>query len=340
MVFHFNVMVGPRHMLLHLGFARVELTPLLTIGWVGVNIFFVLSGFLLTIHFAELLRRGPLAAVVPGYLRGRILRVVPAYWAQIAIFFALAWIAAGAPPPWMRYVPAHLVFLQNTTLASHSAISGVYWTLPVEFSFYLALPFVATWILGAPAGTRVRRAGVVALGALALSVSWRVLVHRLYADDSAARLFFASTTQFPGLAEQFAAGVAAATIFLAAGLPDGREDRRWALASDVLVIAGLAGLVGLMYLMHRRFEEYWSGSILFYAWHPAAAACIALLVMGVAACGRLARVVDAHGLGFARFAAPLALAVSALSYFAVERPFLRRKQGGDATARAGGGRLQ
>ena len=119
-----------------------------------------------------------------------------------------------------------------------------------------------------------------------------------------------------------------------------------------------------------RYLDYWAGSWLFYAWHAMAAACVALAAAGIAARGPLARALfenrvaiflgtvsyslylwhwpiadalaarlNAHAQGLARFtaiAAPLVLAAAALSYAAIERPFLRLKRArGGGAARAG-----
>jgi peptidoglycan/LPS O-acetylase OafA/YrhL len=363
--FHLNALVGPRAMGFYLGSIHVVLTPLLTIGWVGVDIFFVLSGFLLTIHFAELSRDAPMGAALPRYLRGRLLRVVPAYWAQIAVLAALAWAASGAPPAWLRYVPAHLFFLQNLAPESQSAVNGVYWTLPVEFSFYLVLPFAVSALAARGRGSPTARVAVLLAVALAVTIAWRAGAFALAGEAPSSLLFFAASTHLPGALDQFAFGVAAGWLFLEAGLPDASREPRWARRSDAMVALGLAGLVASMYLMHVAYLDYWAGSWLFYSWHSMAAACVAVAAAGIAARGPLARALfenrvavflgtvsyslylwhwpiaealaarfDAHGHGLARFAAlalPAAIAAAALSYFAVERPFLRLKR-----SRAGG----
>jgi peptidoglycan/LPS O-acetylase OafA/YrhL len=129
-------------------------------------------------------------------------------------------------------------------------------------------------------------------------------------------------------------------------------------ASNMLALVGLAGLVGLMYYLDSIYEIYWHGHAALFVWHSMVAASVALLVTGIALGGGLTRAlfenrlavflgtisysiylwhyplgiwimraIDMNGMTIARFLAitvPVIVAVSALSYYAVERPFLRK----------------
>ena len=363
--FHLNHYVTPRRLV----FAGLDLTPLVTIGWVGVNLFFVLSGFLITQHLLERFAHAPLRESWRPYLRDRILRVVPAYWAQLAILLAIAAFVAGSLPAWAPYVPAHLVFLQNFSNAGHSAINGVYWSLPVEFSFYLVAPFaiLLAWPQRYGRDAILRRAALVAVAGIAITVAWRAwALSRV--GSAPGELFWLVATQLPGAADQFAIGMAAAFAFVAAGLPDATRDPAWKRRSDALVLAGLAGMVGSMYVMDARYMDYWRATPLFFAWSSAQGIGMALLVAGVASRGPVARLLfenapivwlgtisysvylwhpilmphvakaigaEAHGLAYLSLhAVPVIVAASAVSYCAVERPFLRLKRGTGARARA------
>ena len=201
--FHLNGLMAPRRLTL----GPLDLTPLVTIGWVGVAVFFVLSGFLITAHLIERAATGEALETYPAYLRDRILRVVPAYWAQIAILFVVAWVAAGSVPEWAPAIPAHLAFLQNFRMGTHSAINGVFWSLPVEFMFYLVAPFLVAlaWRPQAPfAAVAARAAGVAAIG-IAIAVAWRAFAVRHFGGE-VSTLFWASATHLPGHTDQFALG--------------------------------------------------------------------------------------------------------------------------------------
>jgi peptidoglycan/LPS O-acetylase OafA/YrhL len=355
--FHLNGLMVPRRLTL----AGIDVTPLVTIGWVGVAVFFVLSGFLITVHLIERRASGGVLETYPAYLRDRVLRVVPAYWAQIAILFAIGWIATGSMPAWASTIPAHLAFLQNFRMDTHSAINGVFWSLPVEFMFYILAPFLValTWRPQASLAGIAARAAVVAAAGIAVAVAWRAFCVRHWGTD-VATLFWASATHLPGHTDQFAIGMAAALLFTAAGerAPHGR-------ASDALVVAGLVALAGSMYLIDFRVEDYWKDSALFHGWLTLAASAISLVVLGVAGRGPLARALfesrivlwlgtvsysvylwhwiigppigawlGASGrLVFGPVALAAILATAAASYYLVERPFLRMKRGAAGAAR-------
>ena len=355
LAFHLNGYIAEARLRAGFEGLSVDVTPLVSIGWVGVDVFFVLSGFLLAVHVIERLDRRSLAAVYPAYLRDRILRVVPAYWAQIAILFGVALVATGSTPEWAWTVPVHLFFLQNLWMAQ-GAINGVYWTLPVEFAFYLLLPFVAAWAARTDLREPIRRAALVAVLAVAIAIAWRAFAVAHYGHAGIPIVFWATAMHLPGAIDQFGIGVAAALLFLWRGAPDATRDPRWAHASNVLVVAGLAGLVGAMYTLDAFVGHFWKHSLLFYTWHSFAALAVAAMVAGVAAGGApenrpvvwlgtisysiylwhpvVAGWLDAGGgartqgrWGFALVAVPAVVAVSAASYYLVERPFLRRKRG-------------
>ena len=131
-------------------------------GWVGVDLFFVLSGYLIG---GQLL--APLAHDQPINLRRffarRALRILPAYLLVLAVYFFL--------PSWREYPEMSplwkfLVSVQNIGLHGGTAFSHA-WSLAVEDQFYLLLPLILLFV------NRWRRAAliipcVIVLGGIAL----------------------------------------------------------------------------------------------------------------------------------------------------------------------------
>jgi peptidoglycan/LPS O-acetylase OafA/YrhL len=110
-------------------------------GWMGVNLFFVLSGFLITWHLLRRWQTGAEPIVLREYLARRFLRIVPTYYVVLAV------TAAGVIPYYTvdqnlmgLQLAWHAAFLQDYL---PSSILGPFWSLGVEEKFYLAMPLVA-----------------------------------------------------------------------------------------------------------------------------------------------------------------------------------------------------
>jgi peptidoglycan/LPS O-acetylase OafA/YrhL len=349
MLFHVNAFAGPRILSVSVLGHDIPLHPLITVGWLGVTIFFVLSGFLLTTHLLSSIERGD-ERLLPRYFLARVRRVIPAYWAQIAILALVVVVVEHKAPDWLRYVPQHLVMLQNTSEFKSSIINGVYWTLPIEFAFYFVLPIIALRLgarAGVPDAAMYRLLALIYAACLAVGIAWRVMVFPLGGENIAW-----ISNQLPGTLDQFVLGTV-----LAAGLRRWRRahpDARAATASNVLTLAGLCGIVSLMYYLDAIHATFWERRhYAVYWWYSANALCVGAMVVGVALGGGVSRALFANpvsvavgtisyslylwhlpivlwllpvNLPYATFfavAIALTLAASALSYWLVERPFLR-----------------
>ncbi len=108
-------------------------------GLLGVDAFFVLSGFVISMSVAS-------GSWTVGYLlrfvAKRSVRLDPSYWAAIAIELALGWagvrfLGDQYPFPSLADIVAHLAYIQGVLHVRQ--ISDVFWTLCFEVQFYLLL---------------------------------------------------------------------------------------------------------------------------------------------------------------------------------------------------------
>jgi peptidoglycan/LPS O-acetylase OafA/YrhL len=118
-------------------------------GWVGVDLFFVLSGYLIggqllaqfqetgRIHFGRFYAR-------------RALRILPAYFVVLAVYFLLPdWRERPVISPLWKFI----LSVQNIDLRAGTAFTHA-WSLAVEDQFYLILPCLLYWLV------RSRRAAI------------------------------------------------------------------------------------------------------------------------------------------------------------------------------------
>jgi peptidoglycan/LPS O-acetylase OafA/YrhL len=125
-------------------------------GWIGVDLFFVLSGYLIGGQLLAPLARDQRINLGRFFAR-RALRIMPAYFAVLAIYFLL--------PSWREYAEMSqpfwkfLMSIQNVALHGGTAFSHA-WSLAVEDQFYLCLPFILLL------ASRSRRAALIILCAI------------------------------------------------------------------------------------------------------------------------------------------------------------------------------
>jgi peptidoglycan/LPS O-acetylase OafA/YrhL len=108
--------------------------------WLGVDLFMLISGWLLG---GQLLREAAGGTFdAPRFYFKRWLRTLPAYYVMLALLYFGGDPDFGRPLPW-RTILTHMAFLQ---LYLPPNLYGVSWSLCVEEHFYLLLPAVV-WLL-------------------------------------------------------------------------------------------------------------------------------------------------------------------------------------------------
>src|SRR5204862_6174289 len=109
-------------------------------GWIGVDLFFVLSGFLVSgLLFREYQRHG--SVNVSRFLVRRGFKIYPGFWVLLAVTVAFR-IAVGAPVP-QRQLMGEGLFVQNY-------MGGLWnntWSLAVEEHFYLLLALITACLV-------------------------------------------------------------------------------------------------------------------------------------------------------------------------------------------------
>lgn len=254
---------------------------LMAMGGMGVDIFFTLSAFLLSLPFAEALRRNQPRPDLRSYALRRFARIFPAYYLQIAVILVLALLGVGIGMPWSSPTPggvlAHLVLWINAWPLIPAYVP-TWWTLPVEFGFYLLLPWLASCLTD-------RRWYWLLLG-IALSLLYR---HVLLAAGLTRAEEVYWVDHLPGRLFQFLTGMLAAFFFTKLR----HQNRLPAPATrNVLIVFSLVLLLALPALGLLADGQIYHGSptrqpLLMY-WHLFASICVAVLLLCVSSGRNLA----------------------------------------------------
>jgi peptidoglycan/LPS O-acetylase OafA/YrhL len=171
------------------------------IGWMGVDLFFVISGFVIALSaFAEIDKHGPTAFRQP-FMRRRLVRIVPLHYLTCLVFVALVvpQIIFGG---FLGNALTHALFIHNLFPSFHGSINGSNWSLGVEMQFYIMMLMLAPWL---------QRANLWKVAAVFVLIAWSwrlgcTLLYPVVGDQDAGKLFMISS-QLPGALDEFVAGI-------------------------------------------------------------------------------------------------------------------------------------
>lgn len=141
--FHlWNAMGG---MALTFGFAggfTFGLRSLFHAGYQGVDLFFVLSGFVIAWPYVQRRQQKLDRYQLADFYARRYFRIAPVYYVSlivVVILIHLHWLHGLRS---VADILAHFLFLQNFVREWVVSLRAVYWTLPTEMSFYLLFPLL------------------------------------------------------------------------------------------------------------------------------------------------------------------------------------------------------
>jgi len=216
-------------------------------GWMGVDLFFVLSGFLITGILLETRRNDH---YFRNFLARRFLRIWPLYYLSLlALIVVLPLVLPSVPAElrsmqakqgWFWMYGANWLFARENGFGQTSG--GYFWSLAVEEQFYLAWPLVVYWL----SERALLRTSLTLLG---LSLALRIAL--AYAGTGSNALYTMTFTHLDGLALGSALSVAM------------RTPRLEARVSRIMPVAGCLAIPALVAI---RIAD---GNLLFWSHYMA-----------------------------------------------------------------------
>jgi peptidoglycan/LPS O-acetylase OafA/YrhL len=317
-------------------------------GFTGVDVFFVLSGFLLTLPFARAGLTEAAQQNLLNYCKRRLLRVFPAYYAQLAIILLVGtWFVTWKPVSGMSLL-AHMFMFFNMSSHPVSPLVGIWWTLPVELSFYLVLPFIAAFM-------RPTRWLFFLLICIVLSMVYRTWAVEHFVADTPDFVFLVAS-HLPGSLPEFLLGASAAMLVQWFDIKSIKPPSAWVL--DTLFMIGVAlAVIWLWLFVLPNGADFWAGHWTMVVAPVALGLPLSLMVISLYWGSRIGRILFAnpviyflglisysfylwhfvvlqqiefvfgdslagwHGFNRFLFSLSMVVLVSTVSYFVFERPF-------------------
>jgi peptidoglycan/LPS O-acetylase OafA/YrhL len=113
----------------------------LTLGWSGVSLFFVISGFCIHYSFLKHEAGSPDNPFLKNFFWKRFWRIYPAYFiALVVIYYLMQRHLETRTSP--ENVLLHLLLIHNFGAATFNGVNPSFWSLAVEMQFYLLFPLV------------------------------------------------------------------------------------------------------------------------------------------------------------------------------------------------------
>lgn len=111
-------------------------------GWVGVELFFIISGFILAKGFCNHYLLGSKPVSLKKYYLRRVTRLEPTYIAALLVYYCIKSFVMKEQGLFDNLL-ASIVYCHNFIYGYGSEIIGVAWSLEVEVQFYLLSPLIA-----------------------------------------------------------------------------------------------------------------------------------------------------------------------------------------------------
>ncbi|MFZ4480755.1 MAG: acyltransferase family protein [Rhodoferax sp.] len=233
-------------------------------GWVGVDLFFVISGFVIGKTAMEGHQRGK--PWRHHYFERRLRRIAPLYIGTLALYLFLVnpdllhqgWAS-------VYQIGSHLGFVHNLWHQTHGSINSPNWSVGLEMQFYLLMAVCAPWL--------VRTAGWKVFAVwTTIAIVWRYGTTLALPPGTSNPMFqFIYASQLPGVLDEFVCGICVAKLLQADALQfTWPRFTAWTLATS--------GLLSLAWITVPSEVIYWKEATTIVLWRTLVCAGFAALL--------------------------------------------------------------
>jgi peptidoglycan/LPS O-acetylase OafA/YrhL len=213
-------------------------------GFIGVTLFFFLSGFVIAYPFVRSRFDESPQPSWRHFAWRRFIKIVPSYALSIALAYAVGYAQLQPGASTVPDLLTHLLFVHTWFPDRYGTINGVLWTLAVEVEFYCVFPLI-WWAFR-------RQPWLTAAAMIALAWMWRAgLAHCCYST-----IFAQYAENLPGYLDIFAFGMLGAQLFVL------ERQRNLNRLRNLAPLVAIGGFAMLGYLLAEcfayRFYDQWS----------------------------------------------------------------------------------
>jgi peptidoglycan/LPS O-acetylase OafA/YrhL len=244
------------------GFPTAGPLRLVYVGWVGVDCFFVISGFVITLSALNGYKSSP-ERYGRKFMISRLGRIVPLYVLTSCLFLVIvqpdfltnSWRGIGT------HLVSHILFVHNLSPQTAGSINGPAWSIGLEMQFYVFVILVVPWLA---------KRSPFSILALLIPAAWsyRYFISTFYPPGSPEVFHQVVYTSFqlPGTIDEFALGMAlGVAIFRNTGALSKLLMKNWVNFACWLIAAALFSVLAWDTLWPRT-GNYWESVPMILFW--------------------------------------------------------------------------
>lgn len=240
-------------------------------GWLGVDLFFVISGFVIT-NSALKLSNLPWRDYARIFWVRRAARILPLYYFTLLAFLLLVDHGAVTGDNALKQIVTHALLIHQWWPETAGSINGVTWTLGIEILFYLL-----AWLLVGMRTISPGRSAAVILFTIIVTIAYRLVVFALV-PELPQRVFFAN--QVFGVLDGFMMGTAIAVWRSDPKNVSIVQVNHFFSLPTLLILSGVATLILALAILNANAVAFWEQPVIVGGFRTLVGVAFALVVLG------------------------------------------------------------